>query len=148
MFCWAPALMLGAMVTLYPNDHHITDMDGAYVEAQTCVEGFGAYASAASSQLYTGGIHYGFAWRATQNLTLIAQPHIGASYPSRWVPELPNEVQFDTGVKLLAKYQHFMLQVAWGHQSSAGLGREVIRDGRRYGNTGLDTIKVGVGREF
>jgi len=148
MLCWAPAIILGGMLTLYPNDHHTTNMDGAYLEGQTCVEGLGAYASASSSQLYAGGIQYGFAWQATEHFTLIAQPHFGASYPSRWVPELPNEVQFDTGFRLLLKYQQLILQIAWGHQSSAGLGREVVVGRMRYGNTGLDELKVGVGWEF
>lgn len=148
MLCWLPALALGGMLTLKPNDHHTTNVDGAYLEAQTCVTGLGAYATAASSELFTGGIQYGLAWRATDRLTLIVQPHVGVSYPSRWVPELPNQVQFDTGIRLLAKYQHFLLQVAWGHDSSAGLGREVVRDGMCYGNTGLDVLKIGAGWEF
>lgn len=148
MLCWAPAIILGGMVTLYPNAHHVTNMDGAYVEAQTCAQGFGAYASAATAELYTGGIQYGFSWQATAALRLVVQPHVGASYPSRWVPELPNQVQFDTGVRLLALYHQMILQVAWGHDSHAGLGRDVVRDGRRYGNTGLDVLKIGVGWEF
>lgn len=148
MLCVAPAIILGAFLTLQPNEHHTTNMDGAYLEVQSCVQGLGVYASAATSELYTGGIQYGFVWQATERLAVIVQPHVGASYPSRWVPELPNQVQFDTGIRLLARYDQFLLQVAWGHQSHAGLGRDVIRDGRRYGNTGLDEIKLGVGYRF
>ena len=148
MLCLQPMLALLAVVTLYPNHHHRTDMDGVQLEAQSCVTGLGLYATAASAELYTGGLQYGLAWQATEALAVIVQPHVGISYPSRWVPELPNQVQFDTGVRLLATLHRAVLEVAWQHDSNAGLGRMVVRDGVRYGNTGLDLVKVGVGWVF
>lgn len=145
MICLAPMLALLGVVTVQPNHHHTTNMDGVQVEVQSCVEGFGVYATATSSELYTGGVQYGLAWQATPALALIAQPHVGVSYPSRWVPELPNQVQFDAGVKLLAVYRRLVVELGWQHDSHGGLGRDVTRDGMRYGNTGLDLVKFGVG---
>ena len=148
MICFAPMLALLAVVTVQPNRHHITDVDGVQVEAQSCVTGLGVYATAASSELYTGGIQYGYPVRVSEAVTLIGQVHVGASYPSRWVPELPNQVQFDAGVRLLAKLHRAVFELAWQHDSHGGLGRDVVRNGVRYGNSGLDLLKVGAGWEF
>lgn len=148
MVCLTPVLALLAVVTLQPNRHHVTNMDGVQIEAQSCVTGFGVYATAASSELYTGGIQYGYPVRVSEAVTVIGQVYVGASYPSRWVPELPNQVQFDTGVRLLAKLHRAVFELAWQHDSNGGLGKHVVRDGVRYGNSGLDLIKIGAGWEF
>lgn len=148
MLCWAPMIALLGVVTLPVNSHHETNMNGVQLEAQSCVMGFGAYATALSSELYTGGMQYGYPVRVSESVTVIGQVHVGASYPSRWVPELPNQVQFDTGVRLLMRLHHAVLELAWQHDSHAGLGRTVTQGRRTYGNTGLDLIKVGVGWEF
>ena len=148
MICLAPMVALLAVVTVHPNRHHVTNMDGVQIEAQSCATGFGVYATAASSELYTGGIQYGYPVRVSEAVTLIGQVHVGASYPSRWVPELPNQLQFDTGVRLLAKLHRAVFELAWQHDSHGGLGRDVVRDGVRYGNSGLDLIKIGAGWEF
>lgn len=148
MICFAPMLAVLGVLTLQPNHHHTSNMDGVQLEAQTCVEGLGAYATATSSELYTGGVQYGYPVRVSEHVTLIGQAYLGASYPSRWVPELPNQVQFDTGVRLLLRVYKTIVQVAWQHDSHAGLGRDVVRHGHRYGNTGLDLLKLGVGWEF
>ena len=148
MVCWAPMVALLGVLTLQPNASHISNMDGVQVEAQSCVTGFGLYATALSSELYTGGIQYGYPVRLSEAVTLIGQAYVGASYPSRWVPELPNQVQFDTGVRLLVRAHKTVFEVAWQHDSNAGLGRTVHQGRRWYGNTGLDLIKVGIGWEF
>lgn len=148
MICLAPMIALLGVVTLQPNPHHTSNMDGVQVEGQSCVEGLGLYATATSSELYTGGMQYGYPVQLTAQARLIGQVFVGASYPSRWVPELPNQVQFDVGVRLLLQLHRTVLQVAWQHDSHAGLGRDVIRDGMRYGNTGLDLLKFGVGWVF
>lgn len=148
MFCWAPMVALLGVVTLTPNVHHQTNMNGVQVEAQSCVTGFGLYATALSSELYTGGVQYGYPVRLTESATLIGQAFVGASYPSRWVPELPNQVQFDTGVRLLLRLHQTVFELAWQHDSNGGLGRTVHQGRRWYGNTGLDLIKFGVGWEF
>jgi hypothetical protein len=136
------------VVTLSPNAHHQTTMDGVQLEAQSCVTGVGLYATALSSELYTGGVQYGYPVRLTESATLIGQAYVGASYPSRWVPELPNGVQFDTGVRLLLRLHHTVFEVAWQHDSHGGLGRTVTQGRRTFGNTGLDLLKFGVGWEF
>lgn len=148
MLCWAPMVAVLGVVTLPVNAHHETNMNGVQVEAQSCVTGFGAYATALSSELYTGGIQYGHPVYVGETVTLIGQAYVGASYPSRWVPELPNQLQFDTGARLLVRLHHAVLELAWQHDSHAGLGRTVTQGRRIYGNTGLDLIKVGVGWEF
>lgn len=148
MLCWAPMVAVLGVVTLPVNHHHETNMNGVQVEAQSCVTGFGAYATALSSELYTGGVQYGYPLRLSDAVTLIGQAYVGASYPSRWVPELPNQVQFDTGVRLLARWGQAVVELAWQHDSNGGLGRTVHQGRRIYGNTGLDLIKVGVGWEF
>ncbi len=148
MFCWAPMVALLGVVTLQPNAHHETTMNGVQLEAQSCVTGLGVYATALSSELYTGGIQYGYPVRLSDAVTLIGQAYVGASYPSRWVPELPNQVQFDTGVRLLLRLHHTVLELAWQHDSHGGLGRTVYQGRRTYGNTGLDLLKLGVGWEF
>lgn len=148
MICFSPMVALLAAVTLYPNHHHTSDMNGAQIEAQSCLTGFGVYATALSSELYTGGIQYGYPIRLSESVTLIGQAFVGASYPSRWVPELPNQIQFDTGVRALVQWQHAVLELAWQHDSNAGLGREMTTRRAHYGNTGLDLMKVGMGWEF
>lgn len=110
--------------------------------------GFGLYATAASSDLYTGGVQYGYSWPVSDAAAVIGQVHVGASAPSRWVPELPNQVQFDVGARLLVRLHRAVGELAWQHDSYGGLGRDVVRDGRRWGNTGLDLIKIGVGWVF
>lgn len=148
MVCWAPMVALLGVITLYPTARHQTDMDGVQVEAQSCVTGFGLYATALSSELYTGGMQYGYPVQLSESLTLIGQAYVGASYPSRWVQELPNQVQFDTGVRLLVRAHKAVLELAWQHDSHGGLGRTVYHGRRWYGNTGLDLLKFGVGWEF
>lgn len=148
MICWAPMVALLGVVTLSPSHHHQTNLNGVQVEAQTCVEGFGLYATGMSAELYTGGVQYGYPVRVHESVTLIGQVYVGASYPSRWVPELPNGVQFDTGVRLLLRLHHTVFELAWQHDSHGGLGRTVTQGRRTYGNTGLDLIKFGVGWEF
>lgn len=148
MLCWAPMVALLGVVTLPVNHHHQTNMNGVQVEAQSCVTGFGLYATALSSELYTGGIQYGYPVRLSEAVTLIGQAYVGASYPSRWVSELPNQIQFDTGARLLARWQHAVVELAWQHDSNAGLGRTVYVGRRWYGNTGLDLMKIGIGWEF
>lgn len=148
MICLKPILALVSVVTLNINEHHTSNLDGVQIEAQSCVSGLGAYANAASSELYAGGIQYGFEMQATADLSIIVQPYVGASYTSRWVPELPNGYQFDTGVRLLVKWKQIIGYMGWQHDSSAGLGQEVRKGRWRYGNTGLDLLKFGVGWEF
>lgn len=148
LLCLAPVFAVLAVVTLYPNEHHTTSMDGVQIEGQTCASGFGVYANAMSAELYAGGIQYGFEMKATEDLSVIVQPFIGASYTSRaFVPELPNGYQFDTGARLLVKWKHLISYVGWQHDSNGGLGETVV--GRRwYGNTGMDFLKFGVGYSF
>lgn len=148
MVCWAPMVALLGVLTLTPNVQHQTNMDGVQLEAQSCVTGLGLYATALSSELYTGGIQYGYPVRLSESMTLIGQAFVGASYPSRWVPELPNQIQFDTGVRLLLQLHRTVFEVAWQHDSNGGLGRTVHQGRRWYGNTGLDLIKFGVGWVF
>lgn len=71
MVCWAPMVALLGVLTLQPNASHISNMDGVQVEAQSCVTGFGLYATALSSELYTGGIQYGYPVRLSEAVTLI-----------------------------------------------------------------------------
>lgn len=148
MICFQPILALLAVVTLQPNAHHTSNMNGVQVEAQTCATGVGAYATALSSELYTGGIQYGYPVQLTEQVSLIGQVFVGAAYPTRWVPEMPNGVTFDTGVRVLMRWKQVILETAWQHNSDAGLGQRVQRGDRIYGNTGLDIVKVGLGWEF
>lgn len=148
MFCWAPMVALLGVLTLEPNVHHRTNMDGVQLEAQSCVTGVGVYVTALSSELYTGGVQYGYPVRLSESMTLIGQVYVGASYPSRWVPELPNQIQFDTGVRLLLQLHRTVFELAWQHDSNGGLGRTVHQGRRWYGNTGLDLIKFGIGWVF
>lgn len=148
MFCWAPMVALLGVVTVPVNQSRETQLDGVQVEGQSCVTGFGVYATALSSELYTGGVHYGFPVRLSESLTVIGQVFVGASVVDRWVAELPNGVQFDTGVRLMARWERMVLELGWQHESHAGLGRTVTQGRRRYGNTGVDLVKLGVGWEF
>ena len=148
MLCWAPMVALLGVVTLPVNAHHETNMHGVQLEAQSCVTGLGVYATALSSELYTGGMQYGYPVRVSEAVTVIGQVYGGASYTNRWVMELPNGVQFDVGARLLARWDRAVFELAWQHDSHAGLGRTVTRYRRTYGNTGLDLIKVGIGWEF
>lgn len=148
MLCWAPMVALLGVVTLYPSHHHQTNLNGVQVEAQTCVAGFGLYATGMSAELYTGGIQYGYPVRVSDTVTLIGQVHVGASYTPRWILELPNAVQFDAGARILTRISHTVLELAWQHNSHGGLGRTVWHGRQWYGNTGIDLIKVGVGWEF
>lgn len=88
MLCWMPMVALLGVVTLPVNAHHETTMHGVQLEAQSCVTGFGVYATALSSELYTGGIQYGYPVRVSEAVTVIGQVYGGASYTSRWVMEL------------------------------------------------------------
>lgn len=148
MLCWMPMVALLGVVTLPVNAHHETTMHGVQLEAQSCVTGFGVYAAALSSELYTGGVQYGYPVRVSESVTVIGQVYGGASYTSRWVMELPNQVQFDVGARLLARWGQAVLELAWQHDSHAGLGRTVQQGRRIYGNTGLDLMKLGIGWEF
>lgn len=148
MLCWAPMVALLGVVTLPVNAHHETNMHGVQLEAQSCVTGLGVYATALSSELYTGGMQYGYPVRVSEAVTVIGQVYGGASYTNRWVMELPNGVQFDVGARLLARWDRAVFELAWQHDSHAGLGRSVTQGRRTYGNTGLDLIKVGLGWEF
>lgn len=148
MLCWAPMVALLGVVTLPINHHHETNMNGVQLETQSCVTGFGLYATALSSELYTGGVQYGYPVRVSESVTVIGQVYGGASYTSRWVMELPNGVQFDVGARLLARWHQAVFELAWQHDSHAGLGRTVTHYRRTYGNTGLDLIKLGLGWEF
>lgn len=148
MLCLTPMVAVAAVLTLYPNRHHVTDLDGGQVVAQSCVTGPGLYVTVMGAGLYTGGVQYGYPVRLSRQVTLIGQGYVGASYVSRWMPELPNAVQFDAGLRVLLRVQRTVLQVAWQHESHAGLGRSVVREGRLYRNTGLDLLTVGVGWEF
>lgn len=146
--CLAPMIALLAVVTLHPNQYHTSDMDGMQIEGQTCVTGLGAYANMSSTRMYAGGIQYGVNLWQKDSFSIISQIYVGASYTDRWVPELPNGVQFNTGLRLLGKWRDTIFEVAYEHNSNGGLGREVQRDGYIYGNTGLDLLKFGVGIEF
>lgn len=148
MLCWAPMVALLGVMTLYPSHHHQTNLDGVQLEAQSCVEEFGLYATAMSAEVYTGGIQYGYPVRVSEAVTLIGQVHVGASYTPRWIQELPNAVQFDAGARVLARLSHTVVELAWQHNSHGGLGRTVWHGRQWYGNTGIDLIKFGLGWEF
>lgn len=136
MICFAPILMTGALLTLYPNASHESSFTGGYAEVQTCPTGFGAHALGLTAGLFTGGIHYGVSWALPGGVTATIQPVLGVSYTPRNVRELPSEIQFETGLNLMASYDRYTVGAKWLHASNAGT---------KSPNIGIDLLGLFVG---
>jgi hypothetical protein len=140
MFCLAPVILMGYLFTMQPNQAHVSNVDGAMVEMQSCEKGLGAHARIQFAGLYSAGLHYGFQYRSDDGLTTVTfQPRAGLSYSSipRW--ELPAEKQFELGAQLMFGYGQWRVGLDYWHLSNAGL---------KEPNIGIDMIGIVTGWSF
>lgn len=138
MFCVEPLLLAGYLFTVQPNRTHVTDADGGVVQVQSCAQGLGLHAKAATAGLYAGGIHYGFTGRVG-DWSATVQPFVGVSYADHPVRELPQRTQFECGATVLLGYGQARVAVEYWHLSNAGMARP---------NIGLDLVAVSGGWVF
>lgn len=137
--CMIPALMVGGAVTLQPNDSHISNRDGATIEAQTCTKGLGAHVFGLSSGFVAAGIQYGVSIPLPLESTLVIQPFFGGSHTTRPTDELPQNTQFWAGANVMIERGGWIIGAKWGHASNAGMTRP---------NIGLDIVSGYVGKTF
>ncbi len=116
-----PTLLGIYFLTAQPNPAHVTDLDGPAIELQTSVSGWGAHVMLSSRSFLGAGVHYGFEWPISDNLSLVAQPFGGMSHVFEPVPELPLGTQFEVGLNLFAVYGRYLAGVKYWHASCAGL---------------------------
>lgn len=132
MFCFAPVVLLGSLLTLHPNSFHPTSLDGAVVEMQSCEEGLGLNLKAANSGLYSGAVQYGMFHRQG-DWSLGVTPNLGVGALDHHVPELSTRVNFSLGLQVSAGYQRGRVALEYWHQSNANTGLH---------NAGLDLLAV------
>ena len=145
MLCFAPLIMVGALLSLNTPDHRVERQDGAVIDLQTCKTGLGAHVTAASSGLYALGGHYGFTFQPKPDWTFTVQPRAGFSYVDHAVRDVfgveavPMRLQFETGLMGIISYDRFHGAISYVHFSNAGL---------RPPNTGIDQILLLTGVSF
>lgn len=138
MLCLAPLVLIGAVLTVQPNRWHVSDFDGALVEAQTCEQGAGIDAKYGAAGIGSVMAQYGLGWTwGACSLTL--SPKAGVGVIDRHVPELTSTVNFSLGAQVLVGYGRARVGVEWWHQSNAGLGDR---------NAGLDLVSIVGGVAF
>lgn len=138
MFCLAPMLMAGYLLTLHPNHSHTTNFDSAMVEAQTCDRGFGLDVKAAQAGVYGLEAQYGFQWKAGE-FSATLTPKAGGAYHDVQKPEEQSKATFSLSMQLALGYGPARASVEYWHNSNAGLG---------YHNAGFDMIALLGGWRF
>jgi hypothetical protein len=138
MFCLEPLLLAGYLLTVPVNHYHTTNIDSPIVEIQTCERGLGAHVKAATSNVYMGGVHYGLQYQVDE-YTLTVQPFTGLSYAANPIHELPQQTQFEVGVKLMAGIGKARVAIEYLHLSNAHMEQP---------NIGLDLIALQTGWRF
>ncbi len=139
MFCLAPLIMTGYLLTVQTSWHHTESVNAPYIEAQTCQTGLGAHVKAATSGLYAAGVHYGFTHDFTDKLNVTLQPKAGFSYVDHPMRELPLRTQFELGLGFIVSRDRFSVGLEYWHLSDAGL---------RSPNIGLDMVGTTIGWRF
>lgn len=138
MFCLAPLILAGQLFTVTVPGH-VSDLNGQYVEVQTCERGVGLHAKAATNGLFAFGLHYGFKIVDADKFSITFQPKAGLSYTTVERPELPLQGQFEVGAGLVFGYDQFRVGVEYWHLSNAGLEQP---------NIGVDMIGITTGWRF
>jgi lipid A 3-O-deacylase PagL len=133
--CFAPLILLGALVAVQTPWHQTTPVSSPVVEVQTCETGFGVDAKASSAGFYGLGGQYGWQWKQ-DNYSLGLLPKAGISFVDHTEPALPLGTQFEVGLQGLAGYDHWRLGLEYWHLSNAGL---------KYPNIGMDFLVMQVG---
>jgi len=118
--CLSTVLLIGYLFTLYPNNSHTTDINGHSGEIQSCAYGLGVHAGGTSAGMARGGVQFGLGTTIAERLEVIIQPFVGAAYMPN-VRELPLEVQFEVGAKVMALAGDRGIVVEYLHLSNAGL---------------------------
>ena len=145
MLCFAPLVMIGALLSINTPTHRVERQDGAVIDIQTCKTGFGAHANAATSGLYALGGHYGFTFQHGRDWTFTAQPRAGFSYVDHAVHDIwganvvPMQTQFEVGLELIVGYRKIHSSIGYQHFSNAELEPP---------NVGLDQLRIMWGWEF
>jgi hypothetical protein len=138
MFCMAPLILAGYLLTLHPNASHVTSFDEPMLEAQTCESGAGLDAKITASGLSSLQAQYGFAFTGEQ-WRLILTPKAGGALLPHHVPELTSPLNFSLGFQTTLGYEQGRLSLEYWHQSNAHLGSS---------NAGLDLIALMGGWSF
>lgn len=145
LFCFAPLVMIGALLSINTPTHRVERQDGAVIDLQTCKTGFGAHVNATTSGLYALGGHYGLTFVPARNWTVTFQPRAGLSYVDHPVRDIwgtntvPMQAQFEVGAQFILGYGPFHSSVGYQHFSNAGM---------KPPNIGLDQITLMWGVEF
>lgn len=138
MFCLAPLLLAGYMMTVSPFGHSSPNENGVIVELQTCERGAGGHVRASSSGLYALGLQYGIGTEFGP-ISLTFQPRAGFSHVDHENRNLPLGTQFELGGQMLVGYDRYRFAVDYWHLSNAGIKKP---------NLGMDTFSVMVGVAF
>ena len=133
--CLIPVVLLGYLLTLHPNMSHVTSLDAAVVQAQTCERGPGIDIKFTSDGLGAVAAQYGFhqehgLWSWTFS------PKVGGAALPYSVPELSTQYNFSLGAQAMIGYDQGRLSLEYWHMSNAGLGST---------NAGLDLLSVTTG---
>ena len=140
MFCFAPVVLIGYLLTVNTAWHQTTNVDAPMIEVQTCERQVGLNMKLApSTGLYGTGLQYGFHWDLTDHLGVTLLPKVGISHATKDYKELPLGTQFEVGAQILFGYDRLRIGVEYWHLSNAGL---------KSPNTGLDMIAVQTGWAF
>ena len=138
MWCFAPVVLMGYLMTLQTTWHHTATFDAPMLEVQTCERGIGADVKVSASGLSAIDLQYGWQWR-NEAWSLTIQPKAGLSHAMQPVYELPSQTQFSLGASLLMGYQQWRVAMEYWHLSNAGLAEP---------NIGLDLLVLSRGWAF
>ena len=136
--CFAPLVLVGYLMTMQPNQWHVSEFSGALLQAQTCDTGLGLAVKASPAGIGSLDVQYG--WQFTHDeWALTLSPKAGVGYLDHHVPELTSHVNFSLGAQILIGYGSARMAVEYWHQSNAGLGDH---------NAGLDMLAISGGWRF
>lgn len=136
--CLAPLVLLGWMLTMYPNQYHTTNLNGGLLEVQTCERGAGMDLKMSTSGLYSMQMQYGFS-RELAGLVVTLTPKAGGGYADVLPAELQSKLNFSLGFQVLVGRDRWRAGVEYWHLSNAGLGEK---------NDGLDLLTMQAGWTF
>ena len=136
--CLAPLILIGQLLTLYPNASHTTNIDGQAFEVQSCVVGPGIHAGATTAGMAFAGVHFGVGTTIGPDTRVTIQPFVGASHMAN-VRELPSELQFEVGGQVIVMYGKYGIAGKYFHASNAGM---------KAPNIGKDAIVLSVVYQF
>lgn len=121
--------------------HTAEDISSPAVEAQTCIEGFGARISA-SPHYVQAGPQFGYTIYRHDRWRITLQTHGGLGYSNTHNPttQIRQVTLLNFGVAALVSYEHYSLHLGYDHMSR-GRGTDTT-------NAGQDLWLAGLGYSF